>query len=258
LRRKLIAFDLDGTLAETKSPISSTMAEMLRDLLSLYEVCVISGGDCEQFALQLIAPLDGIPEELTRLHLMPTSGTKYLRFDDETHLWVTQYSEDLSPETRTRTIEVLMTSAKTLGYWEPEPWGPIIEDRGTQITFSALGQQAPAAKKYAWDPDGAKKRALRDLVAKQLPDLEVHLGGTTSVDVTNAGIDKAYGMQKLMVAEVFRHFVLWRSAQRRWKRLSRKSRRDRIDIGAQLGRYRTGHSVHHRSLLTRTSVVTYP
>ena len=175
------------------------MAEMLRDLLSLYEVCVISGGDCEQFALQLIAPLDGIPEELARLHLMPTSGTKYLRIDDETHHWETQYSEDLSPETRTRTIEVLMTSAKTLGYWEPEPWGPIIEDRGTQITFSALGQQAPAAKKYAWDPDGAKKRALRDLVAEQLPDLEVHLGGTTSVDVTNAGIDKAYGMQKLMV-----------------------------------------------------------
>ena len=85
-----------------------------------------------------------------------------------------------------------------LGYWELNPSGPIIDDRGTQVTFSALGQQAPAAKKYAWDPDGSKRRSLRDFAAQRLPDLEVHLGGTTSVDVTNTGIDKAYGMRKLM------------------------------------------------------------
>lgn len=82
--------------------------------------------------------------------------------------------------------------------WETEPYGEIIEDRGSQITFSALGQEAPAEKKYAWDPDGVKKRSIRDYVAQRLPDLEAHVGGTTSVDVTEAGIDKAYGMRKLM------------------------------------------------------------
>ncbi len=49
--------------------------------------------------------------------------------------------------------------------------------------------------KYAWDPDGVKKGALRDYAAERLPDLEVHVGGTTSVDVTDAGIVKAYGMR---------------------------------------------------------------
>ncbi len=33
-----------------------------------------------------------------------------------------------------------------------------------------------------------------------MPDLEVRLGGTTSVDVTRPGIDKSYGMKKLMAA----------------------------------------------------------
>ncbi len=196
----MIAFDLDGTLAVTKSPISTSMANLLRDLLPLYEVCVISGGVFEQFRTQLIERLDAKPEQLSRLHIMPTSGTKYLRFNAQTLAWVVQYSEDLAPETRERIVEVLTAGAKTFGYWEPKPWGPIVEDRGTQVTFSALGQDAPAAKKYAWDPDGAKKRSLRDYAAQRLPDLEVHVGGTTSVDVTNTGIDKAYGMRKLMAA----------------------------------------------------------
>ena len=88
--------------------------------------------------------------------------------------------------------------AKSLGYWEPDPTGDIIEDRGSQVTFSALGQQASPDAKYAWDPDGAKRRSMRDRVASALPDLEVHVGGQTSIDVTNAGVDKAYAMRKLM------------------------------------------------------------
>lgn len=176
------------------------MAGLLRGLLLAYEVCVISGGAFEQFSLQLIDRLGASPELLSRLHIMPTSGTKYFRFDIDSREWVSQYSEDLAPETRTRIVEVLTTGAKALGYWEPKPWGPIIEDRGAQITFSALGQEAPADKKYAWDPDGVKKRSLRDFAAQRLPGLEVHVGGTTSVDVTNTGIDKAYDMHKLMAA----------------------------------------------------------
>ncbi|MCJ7726754.1 MAG: hypothetical protein MUP76_10260, partial [Acidimicrobiia bacterium] len=54
----MIAFDLDGTLAVTKSAISEVMAHRLRELLSFYEVCVISGGTFEQFKLQVIDLLD--------------------------------------------------------------------------------------------------------------------------------------------------------------------------------------------------------
>jgi HAD superfamily hydrolase (TIGR01484 family) len=198
VKRRVIAFDLDGTLAVSKSPISDVMANRLRDLLTVYEVCVISGGQFDQFKMQLIDRLDVQPEHMARLHIMPTTGTKYFRFDVDSRGWVLQYSEDLPPQKRAEIIDVLTTGAKHLGYWEAKPYGDIIEDRGSQITFSALGQQAPAEAKYAWDPDGVKKQTLRDHTARRLPDLEVHVGGTTSVDVTQAGIDKAYGMRKLM------------------------------------------------------------
>jgi hydroxymethylpyrimidine pyrophosphatase-like HAD family hydrolase len=92
---------------------------------------------------------------------------------------------------------VLEAGARELGLWEPKTWGPILEDRGSQITFSALGQDAPVDAKRAWDPTGARKESLRAAVAPLLPELEVRSGGSTSIDVTRKGIDKAYGLRKL-------------------------------------------------------------
>jgi HAD superfamily hydrolase (TIGR01484 family) len=141
---------------------------------------------------------------------MPTSPTRYYTYDENKDEWVQQYSEELTPEQKRKTAEVLETGAKELGFWEAQPAGEIIEDRGSQITFSALGQEAMAEDKYAWDPDGTKKHALRDYAAERLPELEVRVGGSTSVDVTIIGIDKAYGMKRLIeVLEIAKDDILF-------------------------------------------------
>lgn len=196
--KKVLAFDLDDTLAITKSPISDRIVELLSELVEHFEVCVISGGRFEQFQTQIIDRLHIEPHKLNRLHLMPTCGTRYYRFDELANEWKMQYAEDLTDEQKQSIRDALEVSAKKLGLWLDEPAGDIIEDRGSQITFSALGQKATPEDKYAWDPDGVKKKKLRDLAAPLLPGLEVRVGGTTSVDVTREGIDKAYGMQKLI------------------------------------------------------------
>jgi len=195
--KKVLAFDLDDTLAITKSPLDDRMAEVLARVLNYYDVCVISGGRFEQFKKQVIDRLEATPEQLRRLHLMPTCGTRYYTYDLAKNDWEQVYAEDLSSDQKKKIAAVLEDGAKKLGYWEAQPYGEIIEDRGSQITFSALGQQAPPEAKYAWDPDGKKKHALRDYAAPLLPDVEVRVGGTTSIDVTMVGIDKAYGMRKL-------------------------------------------------------------
>lgn len=196
--KKLLAFDLDDTLAVTKSPISDQMSEVLGKVLEHFEVCVISGGRFEQFKLQIIDRLHLEPAKLSRLHLMPTCGTQYYRYDELSEEWSQQYAENLTEDEKVRIIEVLEVSARELGYWPENPAGEVIEDRDSQITFSALGQRALAEDKYAWDPDGTKKITLRDLAAQSLPGLEVRAGGSTSIDVTREGIDKAYGMEKLI------------------------------------------------------------
>ncbi|MEZ0106809.1 phosphomannomutase [Catenulispora sp. EB89] len=193
---RVMAFDLDGTLAESKSAITARMAGLLVRLLDEVQVCIISGGAFPQFQTQVLDHLDATPQQLAALNLMPTNGTRYYLFRDDT--WREIYAEDLPDATKREVIDVLTEGAKTLGLWEDETWGDIIEDRGSQITFSALGQRAPVAAKTDWDPDGSKKERLRAWAAERLPDLEVRSGGSTSIDVTAQGIDKAYGMRKLM------------------------------------------------------------
>ncbi|MCS5721438.1 HAD-IIB family hydrolase [Herbiconiux sp. CPCC 203407] len=192
---RLVAFDLDDTLAPSKAPLDPRMAELLVRLLDVVEVCVISGGQFGQFQTQLVANLPQTAENLERLHLMPTCGTQYYRHEGGE--WHQVYAENLTDDQKTRAQEALVAQAKELGLWERETWGPVLEDRGSQITFSALGQQAPIEAKSAWDPTGAKKESLRAAVAPLLPDLEVRSGGSTSVDITREGIDKAYGMNRL-------------------------------------------------------------
>ena len=197
--KKLISFDLDDTLAITKSPITDRMSELLVQLLKKYEVCIISGGKFEQFKNQVIDKLEASHLELRRLHLMPTCGTRYYRYNEIDEVWQKQYAEDLTVAQKAKIIKVLEAEAKKLGLWESKPWGDIIEDRESQITYSALGQQAPPEAKYKWAEEQVEaKHQLQKNVAQLLPDLEVRLGGSTSVDITRPGIDKAYGTKKLI------------------------------------------------------------
>lgn len=193
---RLVAFDLDDTLALSKSPIEPRMGELLVALAARVEVAVISGGQLQQFTTQVVDRLPETPAAvLSHIHLLPTCGTQYYRLTDGTIDKI--YAYTLTDDEKSRAIAALEQEARRLGVWESKTWGDILEDRGSQITFSALGQRAPLDAKTAWDPDGSKKNALRAAVAARLPDLEVRSGGSTSVDITRRGIDKAYGMRKL-------------------------------------------------------------
>ncbi len=201
MTKKVIAFDLDDTLAVTKSPISDQMGEVLVRLLEHYDVCIISGGKFEQFKKQVIDRLEAPAHKLNKMHLMPTCGTRYYRYDELNDDWKIQYAEDLTEDEKKNIIQVTEKAAKEAGLWPEKPFGDVIEDRNSQVSISFLGQQAPAESKYAWAEKHSDDRLkVRAIIAEQLPDFEVRAGGSTTIDITRIGIDKAYGMQKLIEA----------------------------------------------------------
>jgi len=191
--KKLIVFDLDGTLAESKSAIDSEMAALLNSLLGIVKVSVISGGNWAQFEKQVLAHLSH-DNRLKNLSLLPTCGTKFYRYESE---WKLLYSEDFTDDEKTKIISSLKQATGSPELKPKKTWGDIIEDRGSQITFSGLGQKAPLEEKQKWDPDFSKRKSIKAVLDKLIPEFSVRLGGATSIDVTKHGIDKAYGIRKL-------------------------------------------------------------
>ena len=191
--KKLIVFDLDGTLAESKSSLDAEMASLLHDLLGVIKVAVISGGNWPQFEAQLLSRLPR-DELLTNLSLLPTCGTKFYQYSGD---WRKLYEEDFTEDQREKIRNSLRKALAAAGIKVEKTWGEVIEDRGSQITFSALGQQAPLEAKDKWDPDFAKRKKIKAILDTFIPEFSVRMGGATSIDVTKPGIDKAYGIRKL-------------------------------------------------------------
>jgi phosphomannomutase len=191
--KRLIVFDLDGTLADSKSSLDAEMSALLCSLLDIVRVAVISGGAWLQFETQVVSKLPH-DARLENLSLLPTCGTKFFAYDGA---WKELYSEDLAAEGKSKIISALETALTESGFAATNVWGKIIEDRGSQITLSALGQEAPLEAKASWDPDFTKRKKIKAILDGMIPEFSVRLGGTTSVDVTNLGIDKGYGIRKL-------------------------------------------------------------
>lgn len=191
--KNLIVFDLDGTLAESKAPLDAEMGMLLGNLLGIVRVAVISGGGWAQFKTQLLSNLPH-DDRLKSLSLLPTCGTKFYEYTED---WRKIYSEDFTADQKKKIISSLKQALKAAGFIVERVWGETIEDRDSQITFSALGQQAPIEEKKKWDPDFTKRKKIKELLDKLIPEFSVRLGGTTSVDVTKPGIDKGYGIRKL-------------------------------------------------------------
>ncbi len=203
--KKLVVFDLDGTLALTKAPMDAEMADLMKQLLAKKHVAVIGGGKYELFQEQLLAPLADAPEALLKnLSLFPTTSTRYYRYENGG--WQKVYAHELSQEERKRITKTFEQAFIDVGYQHPEKtYGPVIEDRGTQVTWSALGQNVVAELgpkgvelKEEWKKNFTPvKMQVAERMAALLPDLEVRAAGHTSVDVTKKGIDKAYGLAQI-------------------------------------------------------------
>ncbi len=191
--KKLIVFDLDGTLAESKAALDEEMATLLSRLLAVAKVAIISGGDWPQFEKQVLSHLPQ-QQELENLSILPTCGTKFYQYKSG---WMKLYSEDFTADEKTKIINSLHSAFEESHLTAVKTWGEQIEDRGSQITFSGLGQQAPLEAKKSWDPDFEKRKKMKVILDKSLPEFSVNMGGATSIDVTKPGIDKAYGIHKL-------------------------------------------------------------
>lgn len=194
--KEIIIFDLDGTLVKSKSDVDDEMSSLLGSLLEIKKVAVISGGAYPQIEKSLVSKLGCDDFLFSNLFIFPNSGTSFYRYIEGK--WKNVYKEELSQEQRENIVKALNESLEEAGYKKPETiYGEIIEDRGTQITFSGLGQKAPLEEKLKWDPERVLREKITVAFKKRMSDFDAKIGGSTSIDINKKGIDKAYGIKQI-------------------------------------------------------------
>lgn len=200
--KRVLAFDIDQTLNVAKTPITDEIADLLIKCLDHFEVCPISGQKFDQFLRQIVNRLpDPTPEQLSHLHLFVAQGTQYYRYGTAKNDWELVYNYPLTDEQVAKITETMEESARELGYWEEDQLkegDKIIENRLSQVTFSALGQHAGTEEKYAWDPDLKKRQKIVALCKKKSPEFDYEIGGTTSINAIIPGMNKEFGMTHLL------------------------------------------------------------
>ena len=209
MTKKVLSFDIDQTLNIAKTPITDDIAELLISCSDHYEICPISGQKFDQFLIQIVNPMlkNGVkPEQLTHLHLFVAQGTQYYiyknnsaEYDEQN--WKQVYNYPLTDEQVKKISETIEKSARELGFWEEDklqPGDEIIENRLSQVTFSALGQKAGTEEKYAWDPDCKKREKIVARCKELAPEFDYEIGGTTSINAITPGMNKEFGMTHLL------------------------------------------------------------
>lgn len=200
--KDLIVFDLDGTLAKTKSTIDKEMGGLFIRLLKAKKVAVIGGGKIELFREQLLDNLTAPENLLKKLFLFPVTATSFFRYKNG---WQNVYTHNLTQDEVEKTMSAFDKVLNKIGYKPEKTYGNVIENRGSQITWSALGQDVVKILgdkgvdlKNKWrDENTPLKLKIAKELQKLLPNLEVHAAGYTSIDVTKPGIDKAYGLKQM-------------------------------------------------------------
>ena len=200
--KKVLSFDIDQTLNVAKTPIPDEIADLLNQCLDHFEICPISGQKFDQFLIQIVNRLverGATAKQLSHLHLFVAQGTQYYRYENDD--WKQVYNYPLTDEQVKKITETIEQAARELGFWEEDklqPGDEIIENRLSQVTFSALGQKAGTEAKYAWDPDCKKREQIVARCKELAPEFDYEIGGTTSINAITPGMNKVFGMTHLL------------------------------------------------------------
>jgi hypothetical protein len=193
--RAIIA-DIDDTICHSTRPISLEMArEIDRIVSSGREFAFISGSSVDQISGQVDATLT------TPHHILGATGTHYVkvRYEGGQPVREEVHREGFSASDK---AEILKVVEDLIARYDIRPLTTRedqLQDRGSQITLSAVGRHAPDATKRSYDPDGAKRKVWVEFLKGRLGDrFSYRIGGTTSVDITGKGYDKAWGIRKFL------------------------------------------------------------
>ena len=180
---KLVAFDLDGTLTQHKTPLDDTNRAVLEQLSKHYKLVMVGAGN----AMRIFNQLGGFP-----MDVMGNYGMQLGLYNPETKT-LDLVRNDCVPCDRESVEKRITELRERFGFTEYAGENVEFHDSGC-VTFPILGTKAKAEDKLAFDPDRSKRRKIYDIVVETFPEFVVFVGGSSSFDMAPRPRDKYYAL----------------------------------------------------------------
>lgn len=191
--KKIIAFDLDGTLTQHKTPLESENRQVLERLSEKYKLLIVGAGQCDRIFKQLNFPID----------IIGNYGMQYSVYNKEKHSQDMIF--DINIPCDKQTIEKRITALREkFGFTEFFGENTEFHPSGC-VTFPLLGTKAPQDKKLEFDPDRKKRRPIYPYVIEAFPEFNVFVGGSSSFDMSPKPYNKYYALDKYCRDNGFSH-----------------------------------------------------
>ena len=180
--KKHFFFDVDGTLTESRQLITNEVCGYLGFLIKTgKDVVAISGAAKDQMLKQL----NGCEVN----YVLAQSG-------NDSPFWQKLFTEKDKKEVlrHIEQIKIFFEGKNIIGTNKED----LLQDRGSQMSFSFLGHNSDVRKKKAFDPRGDFRREVLKNVPFESDALECRIGGTTCLDYTYKGYTKGKNIEKLI------------------------------------------------------------
>ena len=191
---KLIAFDLDGTLTQHKTPLSAEHREILTKLSKKYKLLMAGAGMC----MRIFNQMEQFP-----IDILGNYGLQYGEYNAATG--ELEIKENMTFPCDRESVEKRVTMLREK-YGFTEYAGENVEFHASGcVTFPILGTKAKQEDKLAFDPDRSKRRAIYEDVKRVFSDYVVFVGGSSSFDMAPAPYNKAYALAKYCQERGIKH-----------------------------------------------------
>lgn len=180
---KLVAFDLDGTLTQHRTPLSEENKKILDRLSEKYKLVMVGAGKCDRIFNQM----NGYP-----IDIIGNYGLQYAEYDKVTGNLSLVKDEVFPCDKESVAARVEMLREK---YGFTEYRGDSVEYHSSGcVTFPILGTRAIQEEKLAFDPDRSRRRKIYDEVCETFSEYMVFVGGSSSFDMAPKPYNKYYAL----------------------------------------------------------------
>ena len=191
---RVIAFDLDGTLTQHRTPLPAESRALLDRLGERWKLLMVGAGQCRRIYRQM----EGYP-----IDIIGNYGMQYCEYDREAGALRTVRDEH-APCDRESVERRIAYLREKHGFTRFTGDGVEYHDSGC-VTFPLLGTKADIRDKLAFDPDRKKRAAFYPEVCSLFPEYTVFIGGSSSFDLAPLPYDKRWALERWCRDKGLRH-----------------------------------------------------